>query len=553
MRDRFFDGLSLLLIFAAIYVLNHQLKTIADLQFGDEGFYMYQGISNFRLGLQTDWGPGYSLWYKFLSLFESDTLGLYYLNMALLSSLPTVALYVALRVAGLRWYWSLYCTLVFHFSRMNFPEGVKVSIFVFLLTLLVFIAGAWYARNRLQMAFALLTLSYFLFAYFRPEFVVPFGLCFVLLIGATFWFRQSYYPAVGIIAVVLIMVFGVGSPLSDKGDKAFKQDFSYNYATRHPEDTRLRNYSNWVDSEVMTRLIFGEPVKGFGDALMKHPKIVLDNHLLPNIYNLGVQLVSLLGTYFKPLTHLPGATPIQPLFYRKITWLFLLLIFIALVSIRKTARALSRTVIENPWPYLVATTAIIAPIVSSVYSMGIKIRYLPAFYFFIPVVAVTVLMSLQFRPWLTNAFAVRKAEFRLTANALTVLFLLGLGGWMMWEWQHQTPFTTRDKELLLYTRRLIEPVRDKDRIRMYDNPDAVPTHLTGTAISYDTYKRNTDFYKFVEQHDVNLIVFRTEVVQYYKSDTSMQRFIQQPPPAFIRTTGFDPNTYSFIRRDLLKQ
>ena len=552
MNTKFYDGISLLLIFVAIYVLNHQLTTIADVQLGDEAFYMYQGISNFKLGLQTDWGPGYSLWYKFLSLFEPDTIRLYYLNMALMSSLPTLALYAAIRLAGFRWYWALYCTLVFHFSRMNFPEGVKVSIFLFLLTLLVFIIGARYLRHRLYTASALLTLVYFLFAYFRPEFVVPFGICLVLLIGAAFWFRQSAYPIAGIVAIVLLMVFGIGSPLSEKGEKAFKQDFSYNYAMRHPEDKRLSSYSNWVDSEVMSQIIFGERVKGFGDALIHHPKLVFGDHLLPNIYNLSVQLLSLLGTYVQPLAYIPGAASIQLLFYRKITWLALLLGFVALVSIRKTTRSVWDTIAENPWPYIVAITAIIAPIVSSVYSMGIKIRYLPAFYFFVPVVVGTVLVSLQFRPWLTQRVAIRQPTRRVLNYVLTGLFLVGLVAWMAWEWQHQTPAVIKDRNLLQYTKQLTANVADKSQIRMFDNPDAVPTHLGFTSIAYERYKRNSDFFNFVEQNDINLIVFRTEIAQYYKNDSSMQRFIEHPPQAFIRTTGFDPNTYSFVRRDLLK-
>ncbi|GAB2519510.1 hypothetical protein [Spirosoma aerophilum] len=552
MKNKLFDGISLLLLFIAIYVLNHQLTTIADIQMGDEGFYMYQGISNFRLGLQTDWGPAYSLWYKFLSLFESDTIRLYYLNMFLLSSLPTIALYGALRLAGFRWYWSLYATLVFHFSQMNFPEGVKVSILLFLLTLVVFMVCARYLRHRLQLSFAALTLMYFLFAYFRPESVVPFALCFVLLVGATLWFRQSFYPVAGIVAVALLLFFGVGSPLSEKGDKAFKQDFSYNYAMRHPEDKRLGTYSNWVDYDVMTELIFGEHVKGFGDALIKHPDIILADHLLPNIFNLGVQLGTLLETYIRPLSYLPGAATVERLFHRKITWVLLVIGFLALVSIRQSARRVGRTVMANPWPYLVATSAIVAPIVSSVYSMGIKIRYLPNFYFFIPVVIGVVGMNLQGRPWLTNALANRKPLVRLTGRVLTVLLLVGIGAWMVWEWQHQTPSPGNDRRLLQYTKELTAPIVHKDRIRIFDNPDALPTYFGYTSVSYDNYKRYTDFYKFVDRNDINLIIFRSEIARYYQSDTSLQRFIQQPPAAFIRKPGFDPNTYSFIRRDLLK-
>src|SRR5205823_1089529 len=118
--------------------------------------------------------------------------------------------------------------------------------------------------------------------------------------------------------------------------------------------------------------------------------------------------------------------------------------------------------------------------------------------------------------------------------------------------QHQTPTTTNGRKLLEYTKQLTAPIPDKNQIRIFDNPDELPTHLSGTSISYDRYKRYSDFYKFVEQNDINLIIFRTEIAQYYKNDTSMQRFIEQPPQAFIRKPGFDPNTYSFIRKDLLK-
>ncbi|MCX6214677.1 hypothetical protein [Spirosoma sp.] len=551
MKNRLFDGISILLILVAIYALNHQLATIADVHMGDEAFYLYQGVSNFRLGLQTDWGPAYSLWYKFLSFFQPDTIRLYYLNMFLMSSLPTIVLYTALRVAGFRWYWALYCTLAFHFSRMNFPEGVKVSILLFLLTLLVFIVGARYLRHQLHLACALLTLTYGVFAYFRPEFVIPFGGCFVLLIGAAIWFKQSFYPIVGVAGVVLLLFFGVGSPLSEKGEKAFKQDFSYNYTMRHPEDTRLRQYNNWVDSEVMSQLIFGERVSGFGDALINHPKLVLGDHLLPNIYNLSVQLTGILGTYFTPLTYLPGVAALEPLWHRKLTWLLLLVGFLAVVSIRQTARAVGQMVMDNPWLYIVATTAIIAPIASSVYSMGIKIRYLPPFYFFIPVVAGTLLVSLRVRPWLSQRVDLPKPLSPSTRGMLTVLFVLGLGAWMFRESEYQTPARTNDKDLIKYTRKLTASVTNRDQIRMFENPDALTTYLGGIPVAYERYKRNTDFYKFVKQNDINLIIFRPETAQYYSNDTSIQRFIEQPPETFIRKPGFYPNTYTFIRQDLL--
>ncbi|SOD95370.1 hypothetical protein [Spirosoma fluviale] len=552
MKNRLFEGISFLLILVAIYILNHQLTTIADVHMGDEAFYLYQGISNFRLGLQTDWGPAYSLWYKFLSFFQPDTIRLYYLNMFLMSSLSTIVLYVALRVAQFRWYWALYCTLAFHFSPINFPEGVKVSILLFLLTLLVFIMSARYLRQRLHLACALLTLTYSVFAYFRPEYVVPFGVCFVLFIGATFWFRQSFYLVAGIAAVVLLLFFGVGSPLSEKGEKAFKQDFSYNYTMRHPEDARLHEYNNWVDSEVMSQLIFGERVSGLSNALIRHPKLVLGDHLLPNMYNLSVQLISILGTYFTPLTYLRGVSALEPLLYRKLTWLLLMAGFLAAVSIRKTARVAAQRVLDNPWPYIVAITAVIAPVASSIYSMGIKIRYLPPFYFFIPVVVGALLVSIQLRPWLSQRIPAPKPVSPLVRAVLTLLFVLGVGGWMFQESQQQTPTRAIDRKLIEYTRQLTASVTDRDRIRMFENPDALTTYLGGVAIAYERYKRNSDFHEFVKQNDINLIIFRPEIMHYYRNDTSMQRFIEHPPQAFIRKLGFYPNTYTLVRQDLLK-
>lgn len=554
--NRLFDILSICLIGVAIYILNHQVTAISDVEMGDEGFYMYQGISNFRLGLQTDWGPIYSLWYKFLSLFESDTIQLYYLNMVLMSSLPTLCLYVALRVGGLRWWSALYSSLVFHFAKINFPEGVKVSMFILLLTLLLYIFcdRRWRptgrsANNRLYYSGAVFTLSYFVFAYIRPESVVSFGVCLVLLTASALVFRKNLLIIAGIVAVALVIFFAVGSPLSEKGESAFKQDFSYNYTMNHPEDQRLKPYNNWVDYEKMTQIIFGEKVGGFGDALRKHPGVVIKNHLLTNLRNAAYMHLGIIGQYFEPILNLPGIRAIKGIFTHTIVWLALLVGLAVVISPRKTWTALQRSVSQDPLVYLVVVSAIIAPVVASLYSMGIKIRYLPPFYFFYPIVGATLLSSLRFRSFGALAFFNRRPA--MTGALPVAVYLLVIGAFLMQSWQGQTPKDLRDKYLILYAKNLTEPITDKNRIRIFDNKDQLITHIGGQAVGYAEYKRDTDFFNFIEQHQINLIIFRQGTIQYYGNDSSVQRFIHNPPPSFIRQPGAHPGDYTFIRRGLL--
>ncbi|GAB3339309.1 hypothetical protein GCM10027299_52150 [Larkinella ripae] len=551
MKNRYLDGISLLLIVLACYVLNHQITAISNIQMGDEGFYMYQGISNFRLGLQTDWGPVYSLWYKFLSFFESDTVRLYYLNMVLLSSLPTLALYGAIRLAGFRWWWALYATLVFHFSAINFPEGVKVSIFLFLSTLLLFIGCARFLKHDLYKSLLITTFCYYGFTYIRPEVIVSFGLCMAVLIGATIRIRKSPVALSGIAVGILIIFFGVGSPLSDKGESAFKQDFSYNYNMQHLDDERLKPYNNWVDYETMSRIIFGEPVKGFGDALIKHPALVIENHLLFNARNFADQLAKLLFTYVEPVSKLPGFSFTARLYSSKLVWLLLLMVAITVVSLRKTGRKLASTVVEQPLPFLMASLAILAPIVSSLYSMGTKPRYLPPFYFFFPVFIGLLASSIQVRPWLQKSIENTTLKSRSVQWGLGSVFLAGMGLFLGWNWKQQVPKPLGENELVEYVKQLTEPVKDKNRIRIFDNKDQLITYVGGNAISYAEYQRNTDFYAFVRQKDINLLVFRPILLDYYKGDSSLQRFIQNPPPTFLKKEGLKPGEYSFIRKDLL--
>ncbi|MGA0558163.1 hypothetical protein ACO2Q8_15995 [Larkinella sp. VNQ87] len=551
MKERVFDGISLLLIALACYVLNHQITAISNIQMGDEGFYMYQGITLFRLGLQTDWGPIYSLWYKFLSFFESDTVRLYYLNMVLLSSLPTLVLYTAIRLVGLRWWWALYSALVFHFSTINFPEGVKVSIFLFLATLLLYVACERFFKKNLYKALVLTTFCYYVFTYIRPEVIVSFGLCLMVLIGVTIRLRQSPIALLGVVVSVLVIFVSVGSPLSDKGESAFKQDFSYNYNMQHPDDQRLKPYNNWVDYEVMSRIIFGEPVKGFGDALVKHPALVLEQHILFNARNFGQQLATLLYSYLEPISKLPGLAFIERLYYHKLTWLFIIGGFLAMISLRKTGHKIAETVLKNPLPYLMTSLAILAPIVSSLYSMGTKPRYLPPFYFFFPVLIGLVVSSLQQRPWLRSLANNELGKNEWVRYGLRVFFLLGMGLFLVWGWQRQVPKSPGDNELISYVRQITSSVKDKNRIRIFDNKDQLITYIGGNAVSYAEYKRNTDFNTFLQQKDINLIVFRPVILDYYKADSSVQRFIQNPPPTFIKKEGLKPGEYSFIRRDLL--
>jgi hypothetical protein len=543
---KFFDSFSLVVLCLAVFILNRQLWDISQIELGDEAYYMAQGTSWFKNGIETDWGPVYSVWYAFLQLFESDSIALYYLNMFLMSALPTILLYTALRLNKLPWFLALYAAAVYNFSEINFPQGVKVSVFIFVLWLILYHLYHVFLKGKYKPALLVLCLFCVVFSYIRPENMVILGLSLLTTLAYCLYSKKGIGGLAIVIALIVAVGFTIGTPFTSRGEIAFKQDFTYNYIITHPEQTRFASYNNWVDYELLSEMIFGRKVSGLGDALTTHADLIITNHFWLNFKNMMANLQLILYDFVKPFDKLLSWIGLPTLFNRIGTWITLLIVTCALVSPKTTLRNLATTIKNDPLPCFFALLMTISPTIGSVYSMGIKIRYLPNFYFIFPFAFVLLLFCLKLR---TTPLTLKLPSW-LTTKFPAAVFLAGTAAIMAFSWPQST-VTPASRNYIRAALKITQPIKDKKQLIIFDNKDQLATHIGGRAIGYASYQRGTGFPDFLEREKVSLIVMSPYVREYYNQDSSVVKFIQNPPSTFTRYRNPESGTIFLLKKGIL--
>ena len=96
-----FIGVGILLIIICGIKVTYNLERYMDLLFWDESLYMARGTMMFH-SIPRDWGPSYSLWYKLLSFFISDSVELYYFNFKFTTILFSISLFLLMLSCGVQ-------------------------------------------------------------------------------------------------------------------------------------------------------------------------------------------------------------------------------------------------------------------------------------------------------------------------------------------------------------------------------------------------------------------------------------------------------------------
>ncbi len=504
-----------------------------DLVFADEAYYMYQGVTFFKDGFMLDWAPLYSLWYSFLHLFETDRVLLHYLNMALLSTLPTFAYYFFLRIFGLGVLFPLLCTVLFHFSLVNSPAGGKVSMFALLIILLTTILIYKKAGKDLSLALPILLLLFYIAAYIRPEFILTFGMGCIFTIFYVIIKKVNATYLLLSLGVVAGLFFLVGSPISQRGELAFKQQFGYHYIMRHPEDTRFENLNVWIDYDQVIWLIFGQDVRSFYEALKLKGFFILEEHFIPNILTFAGFLVELVEDYLTIFSR------------RKVNLLFYVGIFIvfAYLYVRKI-------LIFNPERgkrlfrrkrILIYSLAMfcISVTVASLYSVSINVRYLPLYYLILPVAILVLSFFFSINKKYTY---VRTALNGLLFVAITakIMFQVPVFGQKITESQIEKAFVER-------TQRFVNKHHISEKLVVFSNRDQIFTYLAGDAVGYKSYKLHSGFREFVQRRNINLFAFRKFELDYFSIDKSFVEFIENPGKEYVKEEDF-AHEFVFIRK-----
>ncbi|MDB5228512.1 MAG: hypothetical protein JWN78_2705 [Bacteroidota bacterium] len=300
----------------------HGLENVMDIQFADESAYMRFGLDLFGK-LNRDWGPMYCLWYKFLSLFTTDTIPLYYLNYALTSILIGMLLYVFLLRISVHPVLALLISFSVLISELNVSVWPRISHFCIVLCLL-FLIIITFIRNNIY-KFSVFALMCLINSYARPEFYVSFLLAMIASLICIFYNRKTlskkdflFFAVIIVVIAVLHYIFRFPSNNFfgyNRGVAAFYQHYAFNYKLR-----THANIDSWLYWEEISKKQFGD-CNSVWCVIKMQPMIVLSNTLF-NIKNYLISIIVHGYSYIFPI-QLFHSKKVQIVIYILLTLIFL--------------------------------------------------------------------------------------------------------------------------------------------------------------------------------------------------------------------------------------
>ncbi len=315
--DRFaFLGVFLLVICGISITWN--LEQHMDVLFWDEALYLQRGVALFD-HIPKTWGPSYSLWYKFLSVFISDKVTLYYFNFKLTTIFISIGFFVALLSSGVNRLLSFILSLFFLSSYINLPVWPRVSHFC-VIVLLTGIIVAKYKKTLLP-KLIWISFSFLICAYARPELFIAFLISFVLVLIIAFYFRKEHSMEEWIIFGVLLLgclfiyiflktPFNNGD--SGRGLRVFLQHYAWGYNERHHLDNIF-----WLDFPNLIQQQFKDATT-LQEILMTNPAEFFQ-HILHNFSNYFIELGKIIFSFF---------TCIFPKYDSSMVWIGCILLWI---------------------------------------------------------------------------------------------------------------------------------------------------------------------------------------------------------------------------------
>ena len=521
-------------------VLCRHLSQISDLELGDEAYYGYIANHFFpERPIRGDWGPLYSLWYLCLRIFESDSVRLYFLNMLVLSSLAPLALYVGLRSAGLRWWFALYFGLVFAFSPLNVPMGVKISVLIFIMSMLMLFIARY--KNLLAAdSLALLTVFATFFSYMRPENILVVGGSVVVGVGLRFYQKRTFLPIIYSLVPLLVLILSIGLPVSDKATLTFQQDFSANYAIMYPE--KVKNLNGWIDYDKIVQIAFGQKVVSVPAALKLNPSLYFEAHILANHRGIVDNIKTIFLDLFTPLAPLAAQIP------HKTKILFLLgVLFILSIDPRKIKNSVVDVWTQFSRPLLLLLVILAGVAAASYYSSGYKIRYWVLCYAFLP-----MLIGAFWQFWVLSSRALPAIiSYQKILKTSACVVFLGLVGFFLKQKDDELGAINRPQTSMArirYYQKLVSGLSLNREIVAFDPPDQLGTHVNWTCITWSDYKRDNTFPRFVADKKITFLYFHKFARDYYSTDSSFRAFIKTPPANFVKLYNAPDDEYIFVER-----
>jgi len=283
----FYDLIAVLAVILAGVRFKYGVEGFFDIALMDETNYLASGRNLAASGLpQAAMAPLYAVWYYLLGLVESDSIGLFYLNIKLLAVIPAVLTYALLRrnqVSVLVSMLVAWYTITAGFMQ-SWPLVSHFALVCILVTLLLA------SRRDLFSATLIIAMGALLTSFVRPEYFVAFVLAiFVLLFlakddGMLACGRRQYTLGAFILTIgCLIALFGV--PLGgSRSLVAFGQHFSLHWVGW--THSSLNPWTEW--QTIISRNFSG--ATSLTDAVASNP-VLFGRHMLANLYHVPQVLI----------------------------------------------------------------------------------------------------------------------------------------------------------------------------------------------------------------------------------------------------------------------
>jgi len=256
-RFQLFVGVAVLIIVGYKWSLG--LENHLDLLLADEAEYLRNGLNLFDI-IAKNWGPTYNIWYKFLSLFNSNPVALYYLNYKVGAIGIGVLFFVFLARYNVHVLVAFVIAFCYLFTDVNINAWPRISNFVVMLFLVHFILIKNISSTVIRLI--LFSIVTFIAAFARPELLIVAeisALVVVVFVAIERKNYKQYFPFLIALFLVIFFLFLVyGKPADvyagiNRMYIAFCQHYAIAYKVR--TNATFNAVIEWRD---FTKPLFGD-------------------------------------------------------------------------------------------------------------------------------------------------------------------------------------------------------------------------------------------------------------------------------------------------------
>ncbi|MBO0932859.1 hypothetical protein [Fibrella aquatilis] len=511
------DLLGLLVVLLSSWVLIYHITHRLDVVATDDDVYFRNGLNaTWRNLPPTQMAPLFSLWYIVIQAFTHNVIDTYYVSWAIMSVLPGLGFYALLRSLRVGVPTSVWLSVFFLFSPLNFPLALKVSIFTML-----WLMGGLIVANRTASPLGKLVATgtgALLATYGRPEFYLAFTLLSILAVGYWLWERRKTttrlgqkitppYALAALIGLAGALVLWLGFPLAGgRSHIAFGQHFALNYAAWHPEFP----FSPWMHSQEFIRAGFGRDITSMGDAFALNPGMFL-KHVGQNLINLvkmtGQMVQDVLVTPWLSRLVFPG---------RRYVILALLVAVLGLTNWRQSISNWRAGFQRDGWFWGCVFICILPTLISC------TLIYPREHYVVFHLLVYIPLAGVLIRDWAVRPLLARQPRL-LVFGAMLVL--LGLFLWPHWQVAQQ------DKpQPTAHLLRGLQQIPAQGKVNMIGSVPLLYKLYLGENWDFDFLEqyRPKDMQAFMRERKINCVYMRPEMVAEYGKDTYFAQLVADP-------------------------